>query len=199
MADQDMTDQDKDKRLDDLLESLLSTYSVAEPRPGLETRILAQVRSAAGEKRSWFWKWSWLGAGAAAIAAILLVVYFSRPTAQRHPAPLVSVKPLPQSHPPKMVERPALTIKVPDRGQQPRHVAPEETDTLAARDRPAVFPTPVALSDQEKLFLRYLAGTPRDEVIAQSHSDEVVDGLPEDQSALPAIFPARQSATSGTR
>jgi hypothetical protein len=41
-----MADQEKDKQMqiDDTLDSLLANYSSAEPRPGLETRILANMR-----------------------------------------------------------------------------------------------------------------------------------------------------------
>jgi hypothetical protein len=197
MADHEMPDQDKDKQLDDLLESLLSSYSVAEPRMGLETRIQALVRDAAPKRRPWLWNLGWLGAGAMAIVAILLVVYASRTIAPPHRTPLEAGSPFPQ--PTRVAVVPKRTIKNPDRSQKVSRLVPENMYTLAVKDRPAVFPTPVGLSDQEKLFLRYLAGTPRDEVIAQSHSDEVevVDGLPDDQSALPGT--ARQLVTNGTQ
>jgi hypothetical protein len=38
---------------------------------------------------------------------------------------------------------------------------------LAQRDRPAVFPTPTGLSEQDKLMIAYLAQTPKEEVLAQ--------------------------------
>jgi hypothetical protein len=48
-----MFDEQKDRldHLDELLDSLLSGYSAAEPRPGLETRILANVRAQAAQRR----------------------------------------------------------------------------------------------------------------------------------------------------
>jgi hypothetical protein len=128
----------------------------------------------------------------------LLVVYFSRTVTPTHQAPLEAVKPLVQPQPqPRQEFAGGSTpiIKVPDRSPRAPQAVQEKEYTLEVQDRPAVFPTPMALSDQEKFFLRYLAGTPKDEVIAQSHSDEGVDGLPEDQSALPV----RQSVTRGTR
>ena len=47
-----MADQEKNKRMqiDDMLNSLLANYSSAEPRPGLETRILANLQEAAGNE-----------------------------------------------------------------------------------------------------------------------------------------------------
>jgi hypothetical protein len=196
MPDQNMLDRNKDKQLDDLLESMLSSYSNAEPRPGLETRILAQVRHAA-EKKSWFWNLGWTGAIAVAIATILLAAYFSRPILRSHPSPLKAVKPVPQIT--EIVARSTPAIKAPVQHPRTIEVVQEKVEVLAVKDRPAVFPTPVALSEQEKLFFRYLASTPSDEVIAQSHRDEVVDGLPEDQSALPTIVPTKQSVPSSTQ
>ncbi|HEY2171295.1 MAG TPA: hypothetical protein VGJ30_16840, partial [Candidatus Angelobacter sp.] len=66
-----MADQEKDKQMqiDDTLDSLLANYSSAEPRPGLETRILANLREE--EKKAsegwWNFKWLWAGVIAAAI------------------------------------------------------------------------------------------------------------------------------------
>ncbi len=196
-----MANQEKDKQLDDLLESLLSNYSTMEARPGLETRILANVRDAAAKKRPGLWTLGWAAAGMAAIVAVILfALYFLQPATRIHPAPIAEVKPLVQ--PPRPIGHSTLAVKARDQREKPRAVVretPEEIYTLAVQVRPAVFPTPTALSEQEKLLLKYLAGTPRDEVIAQSHSDEIVDGIPDDQSAIPTSFPVRRSITSGTR
>ena len=40
-----MFDEQKDEPLDELLNDLLSEYSVVEPRPGLQTKILAGLRA----------------------------------------------------------------------------------------------------------------------------------------------------------
>jgi hypothetical protein len=61
--------------------------------------------------------------------------------------------------------------------------------TLALNERPAVFPTPTPLSEQEKLLLSYLAGTPREEVVAQSHPDEPpVVGDQDQTEAIPDLM-----------
>ncbi len=74
-----MVDPEKDKQMqiDDMLDSLLANYSSAEPRPGLETRILANLREAEEKKAPqgwWNFKWLWAGVVAAAIivAAVLI-------------------------------------------------------------------------------------------------------------------------------
>jgi hypothetical protein len=64
-----------------------------------------------------------------------------------------------------------------------------QSAALALNERPAVFPTPTPLSEQEKLLLSYLAGTPREEVIAQSHSDEPpVVGDQDQTEAIPDLM-----------
>jgi hypothetical protein len=68
--------------------------------------------------------------------------------------------------------------------------APPQNATLALSQRPAVFPTPTPLSEQEKLLLSYLAGTPREEVIAQSHPEEPpVVGDQDQTEAIPDLTP----------
>jgi hypothetical protein len=72
--------------------------------------------------------------------------------------------------------------------RKPSTLTLPQNATLALRDRPAVFPTPTPLSEQEKLLLSYVAGTPREEVIAQSHPDEPpVVGDQDQTEAIPDL------------
>jgi hypothetical protein len=192
-----MADQEKDKQMqmDQMLDSLLAGYSSAEPRPGLETRILASLRSANPRdaegrevSRGW-WGFKWLWAGAALAAVIVGGVLIS---GKRHVArPNHTVV---QTVPPS-VQQPAIqqpTIQQPAI-QQPmaqssipaavgtervvhRHKTlapvPRQNATLAWSQRPPIFPTPTPLSEQERMLLQYYSRTPREEVIAQSHPDE---------------------------
>jgi hypothetical protein len=162
-----MVEPEKDKRLDDLLDSLLSQYSQAEPRPGLETRILAHVKEAEAPPGRWQSTLRWLAAGAAGAAvAVVLFILFSRtaprpqPSVVREVAPPVSLR----STPPAPVSSGTIAKQHVGRNQAPRAI------TVAARRE--VFPSPSPLSEQEALFLQYLAVTPREELIAQSHPDE---------------------------
>jgi hypothetical protein len=178
-----MLDHDPEKQLqtqiDDLLESLLSRYSSAEPRPGLEKRILANLRQAK-EPKPRFWMQPWL-LGAAAALAILLVVVFSllRPARPSHFEPIRASKP----------ETPPRKDDIPLRFQVGRHRPIARTELAAAsirkvgdgaqdrplRDRPAIFPTPVPLSEQEGFMFLYLANTPKEELIAQGRREEEKD------------------------
>jgi hypothetical protein len=169
-----MADQEKDRKIDDMLDSLLVNYSSAEPRPGLETRILANLREA--EKKApqgwWNFKWIWAGAVAAAVViAMVLVNVRHRVTPPTNTvAKTISHAPQPEIQP-HAPAAPQQTAKVPRHKPSARPTI-RQNATLALKDRPAVFPTPTPLSEQEQLLLRYYAGTPREELIAQSHPDE---------------------------
>jgi hypothetical protein len=172
-----MADQERDKRMqiDDMLDSLLANYASAEPRPGLETRILANLRDAEENKSSagwWNFRWLWAGmVTAAIIVAVLLIGGRHRAEPPTH----VIVKTSPA------VPQPEIQPHAPVKHSETagiHHRKPSTIPTrrqnaaLALNERPAVFPTPTPLSEQEKLLLSYLAGTPREEVIAESHPDE---------------------------
>ncbi|HEY7402305.1 MAG TPA: hypothetical protein VIB39_02190 [Candidatus Angelobacter sp.] len=163
-----MSDQNNEKKLDDLLDSALAEYSAVEPRPGLEARILARVQDAAEQPRAPWWTVRWLvtGAAAAAIAVIVLSMLFLRPAQKPQQVEIRPDHPQaiqPQPHPNS--ER-ASAKTTPVRGERPQHHAKPQQE-LAQRDRPSVFPTPMGLSEQEKLMMAYLAQTPKEEIIAQ--------------------------------
>jgi hypothetical protein len=187
VADQKKDGQEKDHKLDAMLDNLLSTYSSAEPRPGLETRILANLREESATSRGWNLIWMWAGAAAVAVVAVLLAAYFFRP-AQRQ-APQVVVNP-----PSPQIVAPAHTPPQEDARQESSREAPsraphrKRSPKVQVVDvRQDVFPSPSPLSEQEKLLFRYMAATPRQELVAQSHPDEPpTDAPPQDQSALPA-------------
>lgn len=186
-----MADQEKDKQLDQILDSLLANYSSVEPRPGLEIRILANLREAEEKEAAhggWNFKWVWAGAIAAAIiVAAVLVNGRHRVTPPTHvivqtnqPAPQPEIQP----------QAPAVRNEAARAHRRKPSTAPtaQQNATLALWDRPAVFPTPTPLSEQEKLLLSYVAGTPREEVIAQSHPDEPpVVGDQEQTEAIPDL------------
>jgi hypothetical protein len=165
-----MTDREKDNHLDELLDSALAQYSFEEPRPGLETRILARVReakaTAAWPSRSW--RWLWAGA-MAAVALVTFVVLAGRHS--RLPVPGNKVVRVPQApvpvRPPVQSSAPAIVTHVPKHGRKSPERAHAETTRLNREQRPSVFPTPAPLSEQEKLALVYAARAPKGELMAQ--------------------------------
>lgn len=166
-----MADQEKDKRMqiDDMLDSLLANYSSTEPRPALETRILAKLRDAEEKKASQgWWNFKWLWAGMVTAAIIVAAVLISG----RHqiaPPTNVIVKTSPAPQPEIQAQAPSArqeTARIHRR--KPSTVpAAQRNATLALSERPAIFPTPVPLSEQERLMFAYLENTPQEIIVAQ--------------------------------
>jgi len=138
---------DKEKRfVDELLRASLRHYASAGPRPGLEGRVLAVVRSqqqAASRRTAWAWA---IGTAGMAAMVTLLVVHW--PRHQTPPLPLTAKAPANVAAPAvAKIARPVQPA-LPHRRQ--RSAAPSMVDT-----RPQQFPTPRPLSEQERLLLVY--------------------------------------------
>jgi hypothetical protein len=78
-----MAEDQKDLRLEAMLDSLLSTYAAAEPRPGLELRIRASLRARAAQRRR---VWILMAAGAAAVVVVAAMMTQLRPSRPTTPA-----------------------------------------------------------------------------------------------------------------
>lgn len=189
-----MADQDKDKQMqiDDMLDSMLANYSAVEPRPGLETRILANLREAEKEAAHGWWNFKWLWAGAVAAALIVAAVLIGGRRRVEPPTHVMvkTTQPVPrpeiQSHAPIA---PKETVRIHRRKPvSPTHA---QNATLALSQRPANFPTPTPLSEQERLMFTYLANTPQEIVIAQIPRND-------DQKESEAFWADREPS-SGTR
>lgn len=81
-----MENNERDRKLDQWLDEALSQYSAAEPRLGLERRVLASVQAEehtqTGRKRWWRWM-----PALAAIAAVLVVMVAVRPYWEKEAVP----------------------------------------------------------------------------------------------------------------
>ncbi len=152
-----MHDDNPDRFVDDLLEASLERYSGEEPRAGLEMRILAGIRARerAARRRTFGWA---VAACAGIMAIIVLTLHFVRaPVRQPTPSASLSSKesgahrallqpPLAQQPPPSFGAHRA-PLQPPQ--QQVRRVA-------TRRSRPEQFPTPLPVTEQEKLLLAYV-------------------------------------------
>jgi hypothetical protein len=83
-----MAEDQKDLRLDSMLDSFLSTYVAAEPRPGLELRIRAALRARAQRRRR---VWIFMVAGAAAVLVMAAMMTQLRPSRPGAPANVAAV------------------------------------------------------------------------------------------------------------
>ncbi len=136
-------------RLDTLMDRALASYTPAEPRPGLEQRILASV-AAASQPRIASWRPVWALAAAVTLVAVATILFSfksSHPTiAVLHPAAVA---------PPVVAEARQSPPAAPALASPARH-------TLAAHLRPAAtepaVPEPAAQSSSG--FIATLAITP---------------------------------------
>jgi len=166
-----MANQEKDKQMqiDEMLDSMLASYSSAEPRPGLETRILANLQGAAEDESPigwWNFKWLWAGAVAAAIIMVAVLIGGRHRVEPPTNVLIKNTQPAPQPE----IQRhariaPEQVGKIHRR--KPRATKQPQNSTMAVSQRPANFPTPAPLSEQERMMFIYLENTPREVVIAQ--------------------------------
>lgn len=155
---------DQEKQLDQLLDSLLANYADAEPRPGFETRLLASLSE---PKPGFRLGWLWAAVAAMVTAVAVFAIYYSRVEELPQPPSIQAAKP-----PASLPARP-VPVPVPDASRRLPKLTVEPAPLVSTLDvRQEVFPTPVPLSEQEALMLRYLAGTPRSEVAVHAHEDE---------------------------
>ncbi len=214
-----MTEHETNGHLDKLLDSALSAYSAVEPGPGLETRILANLREAESREasRPWRFKWMWAGAAVAAVAAAILLLVLPRMSHRPYTSPRNNLAhtqppaPQPVASPDNTLAHtqppapPSITLqqRPPANGSRPHHarqrsaVIPVENAVLPVNQRPAVFPSPSPLTEQEKLLLSYYARTPREELVAQSHPD-ALPGIDDDESqiAVPDLVSVPQKSSN---
>lgn len=163
--------------LDLLLDATLAKYAAVEPRPGLEQRILANLRAEPGRHSSHVW-WKW---GLAAIAVIIVVAIAltfrtekpSRPvTAQRGAAPAQSAN----NFPTQLTNREATNMPKPH-AIRPGYKHPNRAE-LAAASAPAPkldqFPSPQPLSEDEQILAGYIEQHPRHAaLLAEAHMDSL--------------------------
>jgi hypothetical protein len=205
MADQKMF-HENDHKLDEMLDAMLSSYSSADPGPGLETRILADVKEQAAKSTArWGFRWTWAFA-ALATAALVIAVYVSRIQTHRVESQVATRPQHQQMSMPGLAEKslplPKVTASHPftrrHRIQTARLTRPSANQVIAIKQD--VFPSPSPLSEQEKLLFRYLARTPRAEIIAQSHPDPEDEGEENDlRNSRPENLTQLLQKSSNTR
>jgi hypothetical protein len=158
---------DSDDFVDRLLDASLAGYAAAEPRPGLEQRILARL---AGEPQPAAWPgWRWLPVGALAVGALLAAVLLL-PRDETAPAPpTIGSQPVPvtPSTAPTAMPPPAPVVAT-ARPALPRARAPQFTTALA---RAQQFPRAGTLTEEERHLMSYLNSTPHEVLVAAVRSD----------------------------
>ncbi|HEU5453107.1 MAG TPA: hypothetical protein VFU76_14025 [Terriglobales bacterium] len=156
------------RKLDDLLDRGLREYSQAEPRPGLEDRILANLRTQPEPRPRWR---IWIPALAAAAAIIVIVALALRPHEQT--APSATAK---GENGPRATSRATVATAMPPREKTAPHVSTKHAPVVAHQrrartvqvastgqpslPRQQTFPAPAPLTEQEKLVMALLRHAP---------------------------------------
>ena len=153
--------------LDHALDAALAKYAAIEPRAGLEGRILAKLRTASepAPDRAW-WRW---GAMAAVAAALLVAVALGWRTG-KPPDPAVADHPSPASQAPQpgpQVVSNGHEDEVQPRGPHHLQAATHhaQLSVVAAVPRLEQFPSPLPLSEQEKILASYVSRFPEHAVL----------------------------------
>jgi hypothetical protein len=194
--------QDKEKQIeqkhdefDDVLDAALAKYAAAEPRAGLDERVLANLRAerARVTERA-CWRWS-IVAPLAAIVIVALALAWksgkqSQIVAQHHPSTTTQAP----KEPTKQTASNSMRdlIPSPERGRMPRTNARGSRLKVVVANSPNLdqpkldqFPSPRPLSEGERLLVRYVQNFPQEaEVIAkeQAEFDQEMEKLNGDQS-----------------
>ena len=186
MADYERWQQGAEHRSDALdceLDTALAKYATVEPRTGLEERVLANLHAEHEQlaQRSW---WGWIVVGTLAVGIIIV-------------AAMLSWKPANNAgkhHPPIEAPRAAGTQIARNgetNGTGPRTRMPGKRSSVhlrrtekAAEPKLDVFPSPLPLSEQEKMLASYVAEYPKEAaLIAQLRTEALQREFEEEMRA----------------
>lgn len=197
-----MEDHKDRKFIDDLLDASVAQYRGVEPRPGLENRVLAQLR--AEPKASPWLAWArWAGAGLAAVGLILELVsiaYRQRPrmpvSVTQSPRPTATSgfgtrgsgfgkeherrTPKSESGVSPDLLHASTSRATPGGARRPDVLsrAPNSGPrTPAFQPRRDVFPSPAPLSEEEKLLVSYVRQIPQGVRAAFPEDDQPLASL----------------------
>ena len=158
--------EDNDRFVDELLDSALAHHRDAEPRAGLEGRILAHVRTASQESSRKKARKLWLAAAATAAVVVLVAIHVANRS--HSPVPQTSqtanaVTAAPPKEALKANVEPTPAARPAAKVIEPKPSARRETKPsrrIETHHWPSQFPTPAPLSPEEKALVQYVRNTP---------------------------------------
>src|SRR5579864_4932159 len=184
---------------DRVLDAALAKYTAAEPRAGLEERVLANLRGeqARVPDRVW-WRWSAVAAVAAVAAVIVVVLALglrsdkaSRPIVVNHPSTSTEA---PRERGTEIVSNAHSSGTRPARPSAARKPAVQPSPpvvAIALAPKLEQFPSPQPLSEQEKLLQNYVAQNAEQAVLLARARTEA---LRQDQLEEMTSFPTGDAA-----
>lgn len=156
------SDQDHERLAGEWIDAALKQYGKAEPRPGLEARVLASLRvekENVHDRTPW---WAALGV-VTAVAVVAATIFLARGHGvvpePAGPSTAVSAPQIEATTSPGLAASAAVTLPTSSRGiRRTAHPRPARSAARAAEDEPrlAQFPSPRPLSEQEKMLVRYV-------------------------------------------
>jgi hypothetical protein len=168
--------EDHRKERDDLertLDAALAKYASVEPREGLKERILANLRTAdTRSARSAWWNWGFAVLAAALAIAAVAVWQWNKPSQApiaNHPSIVKQAPVGPDlAHHNGNSARPIKSV----RWRRPQHRP--QPETVAANPKLDVFPSPLPLSEQEKILASYVSQYPQHAaLVAEARMDDL--------------------------
>jgi hypothetical protein len=191
-----MADETQDE-LDRVLDAALAKYAAAEPRAGLEARVLADLRAEREQvpDRSW-WRWS----AVAVLASVVVVAVTLAWRSGRPSLPVVKNDPSAPANVSKEPKRQVASdgvgsgVRPPRPGTGPKVAVSPNVPIAVAHPKLGQFPSPHPLSEQEKILQNYVAKYPEQAVlVARARSEELRRDQLEEMQAFPAGDPATDS------
>lgn len=193
-----MDPMERERDVDRWLDSALSQLGKAEPRAGLESRVLANLqaeRDRLASRRRWWW-----AAGAAtALAAVVLAVWVGESARERNRGGTAGTstthseearrsmrpRPAPQATAPQVAANQVTASRVAD---APREVAQRGPANgpirrVAGTPKLAQFPSPQPLSEQEKILASYVAQYPETAALVAQARAEALQRDREEEAA----------------
>jgi len=157
--------------LDHVIDAALSKYAVVEARAGLEERVLANLRAQRGQTPAY----AWLGWAAAAALALVIIVVASLLWSAGKPH-LVNAPQLVMQQAVGDIQIASHPVLPPQNTGSIRKSAKNRTphSTTAATTPPRLsqFPSPEAMSDQEKMLADYAAEFQEQAVLIARFNEE---------------------------
>jgi len=183
-----MNPRDND-RLDQWLDSALQQYRSAEPRAGLEGRILANM---AAEKQPFALRLRWgFAVATAAVICGTVVFWFETSSHVPHTNKAVAVQ-APIEHrntshlSQQTPEHVAGKLRMKNVTARPRSAPKIKAVDLASEPRLEQFPSPSPLSEEEKLLKEFVRNSPQEAVLvaqAQAERQKELDRLMADRAS----------------
>jgi hypothetical protein len=187
-----MDPMEREREVDQWLDAALGQYGKAEPRAGLQNRVLANLQAEQNRIASRRRHWRWTLGAATAFAAIVVALWVGGNGRERNPGSTAKTSPTLNQE---------LRSSVPPETTQPvthphERYAAREAANRGPTNRPthdllrtstpklAQFPSPQPLSEQEQILASYVADYPEHAaLIAQARTQQLQEDHAEEMSA----------------